>query len=437
MPISKIARARAFARANPSASTAEIMAASGLGDRRARLACQQVRQATNAPAPAAESPPPVSINFEAKADSAIASSCSARIKTLDQLLAAAKVDLTVWEVERHVINKWEVGAIPRATGSDEKGWERKSSAVMIEPLWQVKIWLKRKTPQERGLRAALAAQIAEARAKAPAPRPIAYRKLHGECMAEIDIPDLHLGKLCWAAESGENFDVKIAEGLFMEALARHRDAAAPYGIKRFLFPIGNDYLNVDNAARTTTAGTVQDEDGRWQRSYTRGRQLLARAIEYLRQVAPVHVIHIGGNHDYERGFYLADALACQFSKQADVSFDIGPAARKYVRHGAVLIGFTHGDKEPVKDLPLTMAVEVPREWAATRFREFHLGHLHHKRERDFQPVLEEKSVIVRHLSSLTAADAWHAGKGYRTQRASSCFIWHAKRGCLAELTYNL
>ena len=424
-------------RENPATTAAQLMEATGLKERTARKALADVRGKKPIPGRPSELPTAAAVSFEQKGNAAVAASCTSRIKTLDQLLAATYVDLDVWEVERHVINKWEVGAIPRACGSDSDGWHRKNTRVMIEPLFQIKIWLRRKTPQERGLRAALADQIADASRTAPPRKDPTYPKLIGSCLAEVDIPDLHLGKLAWGAETGENFDVKIAERLFMEAVMRHRAAAEPYGVRQFLFPIGNDYFNVDNAAHTTTAGTPQDEDGRWQHSFTHGRRLLVRAIDHLREVAPVHVIHVGGNHDFERGFYLADALACWFHRQKDVTFDMAPTVRKYFRWGAVLIGFTHGDKEQVKELPLTMAIERPQEWAASKFREFHLGHLHHRRERDFQPVLEQKSVIVRHLSSLTAADAWHAEKGYRAQRASSCFIWHPKRGCLAELTYNL
>jgi len=58
-----------------------------------------------------------------------------RIKTLDQLLEAAQVDLDTWEVERYVINKWEVGA---KDSMDE---------IKIHPLFQVKAWLRRKELQ--------------------------------------------------------------------------------------------------------------------------------------------------------------------------------------------------------------------------------------------------------------------------------------------------
>ena len=51
-----------------------------------------------------------------------------RIKTLEQLLEAADVDLDTWYVERHIINKWESFSIKFG----------------LTELFQVKAWLKRK-----------------------------------------------------------------------------------------------------------------------------------------------------------------------------------------------------------------------------------------------------------------------------------------------------
>jgi hypothetical protein len=388
-------------------------------------------------APAGQ-PPEAPTTLEVTGDSALAQSCNHRIKTLDQLLAATKVDLQVWEVERHVINKWEVGAIPRTTRATEKaGWVRPSSAIMVEPLWQVKVWLRRRSPQVLGLRASLIDLLVQLDRKRPPVRPVRFRSRRGGCLAEIDQPDLHLGKLCWAQEAGEDYDSAIAERMFKEGIARHCASAEAYGIVKFLLPIGNDYLNVDNAAGTTTAGTPQSEDGRWQRTYTRGRALLTWAIDYLLEVAPVDVVQVPGNHDFERGFYLADAIACTYRGNRHVRVDNGPQSRKYYVWGNSLLGLTHGDKELTKDLPLTMAVEAAQWWAQSVHREFHCGHIHQKRERVFQPVFEDKGILVRHLSALTASDAWHYGKGYRAQRASSCFIRHPEHGCIAELRFSV
>lgn len=57
-----------------------------------------------------------------------------RICTLEQLIAACAIDLDAWQIERHIINKWEVGVRHPVTGE-----------VIVEPLFQVKAWIvKRK-----------------------------------------------------------------------------------------------------------------------------------------------------------------------------------------------------------------------------------------------------------------------------------------------------
>jgi len=55
-----------------------------------------------------------------------------RIHTLEQLIDFFEIDLSVWEIERFVANKWEVGA------KDDAG------ELKVSPLFQVKAFLRRK-----------------------------------------------------------------------------------------------------------------------------------------------------------------------------------------------------------------------------------------------------------------------------------------------------
>jgi hypothetical protein len=74
---------------------------------------------------------------------------SGAIKTLDQVLKEAKVDLSVWKVDRYLINKWPVGAkaekkdITWEDGKIVSGYV-KSDGLTVAQLWQVKVWLVRK-----------------------------------------------------------------------------------------------------------------------------------------------------------------------------------------------------------------------------------------------------------------------------------------------------
>ena len=76
-----------------------------------------------------------------------------RIVTLDQLIAYCEVDLDVWKVERHLVNKWEI-ARKQITkdlewvGGTLDGYSRDSGKFFTSPLFQVKAWLVRQKPIE-------------------------------------------------------------------------------------------------------------------------------------------------------------------------------------------------------------------------------------------------------------------------------------------------
>lgn len=101
---------------------------------------------------------------------------SNRILTLEDLLAASKVDTLIWNVERYVVNKWEVGA----AGPDKK--------IVVTPLFQVKANLVRK--------------IALASTEIPPVQPIhikstkssaIVKKIGSQIKRAIVIPDIQCG----------------------------------------------------------------------------------------------------------------------------------------------------------------------------------------------------------------------------------------------------
>lgn len=205
---------------------------------------------------------------------------------------------------------------------------------------------------------------------------------------------------------------------------------------KILFPCGNDYFNTDILGRTTTRGTAVDEMPHWKQSFLHGRRLLVEAIDHLRTLAPVHVVIVNGNHDTQRAFYLGEVLAAHFSRTAGVVVDNSPPQRKYVHYGANLLAFSHGNHERHASLPLLMATEFPQAWAATRHREWHLGHWHSKRHKLFLPCEDQQGVLVRIVPSLCPADAWHASMGYRGKLAAEAYFWDENEGCVATFTHS-
>ena len=115
-----------------------------------------------------------------------------RIRTLEDLLILAQVDTRVWFIERHVINKYEMGVKNPVTGE-----------VTVQELLQIKAWLKRRTA-ELNLEKLMGSLLEEFKAAAPVQpaidRPAAKGPKAG--MLEISIMDLHLGKRCWGLDTG-------------------------------------------------------------------------------------------------------------------------------------------------------------------------------------------------------------------------------------------
>lgn len=347
-----------------------------------------------------------------------------RIRTIEDLLAFSETDTRIWEVEKHVINKWEVGAKDPASGG-----------ILTEPLFQLKLWLRRKVAEQR-LEQVLQQMLEQFRKASPPRAPINYAT-GARGMLELSIMDLHLGKYCWSEETGgKKYSVEIAEKMFWAALEDLVSRASGCRPEQVLFVVGNDFFNVDNLQKTTTAGTPQDESARWQESFLAGRKLMVDAIERLTRIAPVRVLVVPGNHDTQRLWYLGALLASHFHDHPGVTVDHSCHPRKYVVFGKNLIGFCHGHGEKHEKLPMLMAVERPQDWAATRFREWHLGHFHSKKTKVFVAHQDLHSVQVRILPSICPPDAWHAAMGYTSKLAAEAYFWDRENGCVATFTHS-
>lgn len=357
---------------------------------------------------------------------------STRITTLAQLLELAKVDAAVWDVERCVVNKWEVGA------KDDDG------NICIAPLIQVKAWLKRKHPLALTLTELRTGLIADIKAEVKRARPatLPRRYVDSGWLFEFSPFDLHMGKYTWDEETVANYDVDIAEDLFnasLDFLLSRALKLADGRLSRVLCVFGNDVSHIDNMSGETTAGTRMDVDTRYIKVYRRICSIHRRAIDVLRQVAPVDVKIVPGNHDEVTSFHLGEILSTRYEGVRHVTVDNSPKKRKYYDFGVNLFGFTHGDAEKVSELPLLMAREEPQRWARCSSREWHIGHKHIAEKHSWreQDLFSDKGVRVRRLASLSAHDAWHTKHAYTDRRACEGFVFHKTAGFTDHLSFNV
>lgn len=362
---------------------------------------------------------------------------SSAIKTLDDLLTACSVDLTIWEVDHYLINKWEVGMM----GDDGK--------PIVEPLFQVKAWLRRQT--ERATLYALREEvIAAMEAHAPVYSKPAFSigsslssTVTGDpdgVLQEVSPFDLHIGKLAWGEEiDGGNYDSKEAVRLVLDAVDDVIEKGSSFRPSRFLLPLGNDLIHTDGPFQTTTNGTRQDADTRHAKMFRMAYETSVAIIDRLGSIAPVDVLIVPGNHDRDACFKMGEVLHAWYrSSQGHVRIDNDAALRKYRRWGVNLLGFTHGSDERPQDLPLIMAQERKEEWGYTLHREWHVGHLHKRKETRFTAGDTFNGVVVRILPSLCESDAWHYAHGYvKGQRATESYLWDSREGYVGHVSHNV
>lgn len=349
-----------------------------------------------------------------------------RICTLDELVAHCKIDLQIWEVERFIANKWEVGS------------KNADSELVVEPLFQVKAFL-RKRKDIIAVKQEIEALKADARRFMLQPIKIKRSpKLTGN-MLELNLPDIHFGKQAWSVETGwSDYDIKIAEKIYRDAFTVLLGRVQGYEFDEIVFVVGNDIMQSDNPEDQTYKGTKVSCDSRYYKVFRLVCRLMIESIETLRHYAKrVKVIMVRGNHDTLSVWHLGESLGLRFTNYKDVEIDNDPRPRKYHQFGKVMLMFTHGHEGKPADYPMYMAVQEPEMWAATEFRECHTGHKHQKQDSKVPQVGEKVGVRVRILSALCPPDDWHSNNGYiGNLQSAEAFVWNKDEGLIATAVYN-
>jgi hypothetical protein len=356
---------------------------------------------------------------------------STSIKSVQDALEAAEVDQGVWEVERYLINKWDQGSKLGKAGEE---------SIAVTPLWQVKIWLRRKTADVTSLESLLA-EIRKGPVVLPVYKRPTRKGSEPRRALEISIMDPHLGMHCFKPESHGSWSLDECEEMFKGTTDRLLELAEPYGpFEEIVVPMGNDFLHADGVYHETTAGTPQPEMDSLHEVYVRGKKLLLWQVERLRQVAPVRVLSIPGNHDRVLSFTLGQLLEAYYAgaKSEDVKVDASAAPYKTWAFGVNLLLFEHGHSINAVRLAALLANETRLTgWDKARYCEVHCGDQHRKGSAK-PSSFEEMGVSTEFLPGLTQINSWHKVHAYSWQkRGAMGFIWDHDRGPIARLQCNI
>lgn len=239
--------------------------------------------------------------------------------------------------------------------------------------------------------------------------------------------DYHIGMLAWHEEGGEDWDLAIAEKTIMKAYAYmiQTSPQASHGV----INIQGDFLHTDGKTPVTPAhGHVLDADSR----YPKIRRAAIRIIRSMVRMAlerhsTVHLVIAEGNHDEEGTGWLSDMMAVLYENEPRLS--VNNSALPFYCHqwGKVMLGIHHGHKVKNEALPLLFAAQFPEVWGATKRREIHCGHRHHRDEKEYNGV-----TVVQH-PTLAARDAYAARGGWIADRAAWAITYHKEYGPVGRI----
>ena len=342
------------------------------------------------------------------------------IRTVEDLLKHIEADMAKYEIASSEATKYE--AVTK--GEDGK--------PVVTELFRVFVRLKPKAGPT--VPEAITAMIEGAFAKRRPPAVHTVPKTLSDILEVLIVADPHFGKYAWGASTGgPDYDLNIArscvEQAGMELLDRGDRAYHPE--KRVLGFLG-DVFHYDTPGGTTTGGTAMERDGRYQKMLRVGSDTCIGLVERSARTCPTEVIVIPGNHDQILTAAFQLILQAWFRNDARVAVDDGHLPRKYLKYGANLIGFAHGEKAK-KKLPQLMALERPKEWGETAYREIHTGHLHYQAAEWQKPIETIDGVVVRIAPSVGPSDDWHVEEGFiGAPRAMETYLYR-KSGGLAGI----
>ena len=251
---------------------------------------------------------------------------------------------------------------------------------------------------------------------------------------EICLPDLHVGLLAWAQETGADYDIHIARDAFMTCMSDIVLRCKGRTFKRIYLVTLGDILHVDNDNQATTKGTPQQADGRMAKIFDNALEMLMDCIDTLSLIAPVEVIYLAGNHDRLVGYTLIKALSCAYK---ELTFDVEPNPQKYRLIGCNLIGWTHGDMIH-KNMGGWLQERARKEYGLSKYSEVHAGHLHSTSRTEYKTSYQDGGVVVRHLPTISNASAWEHQQGYpQGNKTMMSFVWHDQQGLRENWYSNL
>lgn len=311
------------------------------------------------------------------------------------------------------------------------GYRLKGRSTLIDADGNTKIeWIKTEVDKDR--MEEIMREITETLAEPIKPWPIvkAPKKTASELCTVYTITDYHIGAYSWKEESGDDWDLKIAEETLYKAFTDMIDASPDS--EQAVFCQMGDFLHWDGLSAITPLNKhVLDADGRYGKLVQIAIQTCIRAVEMLlHKHKRVHVVICEGNHDLTGSVWLQAIMRNAFEKNKRVTVDDSVFPYYSFSWGKVFLGWHHGHLTRIKGLAGKFFSEprFRKDMSGAEYIYLSTGHYHTKES------FEDSGAYVERHPTLNARDAYGARGFQHSQRGALAITYDKDKGEITRIT---
>jgi hypothetical protein len=294
----------------------------------------------------------------------------------------------------------------------------------------VRQWVKSQTDEERQFEI-LVERLENATKNLPKFKPTKRpTSANQNLLSLLTITDFHLGMYAWEAETGDDWDLEIAQSVFLNSIHDMIEASPKSGTG-LLCQLG-DFLHWDGILSVTpSSGHILDADTRYGKLVELAMSVMAEAVRMmLKKFNRVVVVSAEGNHDISGSIWLRKYIKHIFADEPRLEVIDNEFPYYAYLHGETMLAFHHGHKMKLAQLHKLFASE-PRfreMWGKANYTYIATGHYHHER------VIEDGGAIAEMHPTLSGRDAYAARGGWVSRRGAKIITYDKFDGEVARVT---
>jgi hypothetical protein len=246
--------------------------------------------------------------------------------------------------------------------------------------------------------------------------------LRADLLNQYVLTDAHFGKLAWAEETGSDYDLKIAEQMYLDwfSMAIRLSPEAATGL---LAQLGDLLHHDSHLSVTPTHAHVLDADSRLQKVIRVVIKTLRRIVRMmLQKYEHVHMIMADANHDPAGEAWLREMFAAFFEDEPRLTVDRSASTYYAYEFGDVSLFYHHGHKRKPSEVDSVFAGRFREVYGRTKLSYAHLGHRHS------DALLSGNLMKVEQHETLASPDAHEANGGWPLGRSAKCITYSRRFG---------